>query len=312
MNLSAILAAIGLAQAAVPVSEPSGFEAHESQRRSTISVDLTATGMRMSGELAGDPIDKEVDDFKMSAEVVQKLAFSDRLGKSSEGQEQLRRRIEEALCEQTVLVGDLRKDAPPRVSPLKGEELVFQKTEEGAWALVVPTEQEATREQDLAALSYGPPLRELFPVDELKDDPDWSLPRNRLSDILCPGGNLFPASTAPFKRAEASASVSSISWFFAATMLLPPAVLRPKDGEITAKYEGVHELEAGEMHVVQLAVDVTCEVDCSAYLERNLAAQLPPDRSYDYSHNLSLSLKGTGTLWQGTTASGHPHPCSWI
>ena len=58
------------------------------------------------------------------------------------------------------------------------------------------------------------------------------------------------------------------------------------------------------MHVVQLAVDVTCEVDCSPYLERNLAAQLPPDRSYDYSHNLSLCLKGTGTLWQSTTASG--------
>lgn len=158
-------------------------------------------------------------------------------------------------------------------------------------------------EELLENLAEDLDLRELLPDGEVEEGDEWKVDALALQDILTPGGDLklIPeeADSGDSMMGMDSDMGSTSDWFS-----------DDIEGEITATYAGMREVEGGgKVAVIKLAIEISNAVDLTEKMQEGLAdAELPPEAGEMEvnSMDVALELEGEATLlWNLAAGCAH-------
>jgi hypothetical protein len=242
------------------------------------------------------------------------LTFTDLYGEVVDGRpRRLERTFDELSSDSTVsfeMMGESQEDGGEASSPLEGLSVVFAWDEESESYRTRYADDSGGDDEWLEGLTEDTDLRELLPRGDVSEGDSWSFDPEILLSVLMPGGDLAwdaeGIEDADMEEFDELFDEFSERLLEAAEELL--------DGEGTATYAGVRDVDGREVGAIELELEVDSSVDFADLIQELIedamdeaGDEVPADvEVYVETAALTVEIEAEGEmLWD--LASGTPH-----
>lgn len=259
----------------------------------------------IDSSMDGNPVTQDLPE--VTGKVERSLEFSDEYASITEGKiKELQREFGDLSVTSRLEVEDAgeRMEFDVKAESPLAESLVNFEWNELEERYDLEFEEGGGTEEDLAGLSIDTDLRSLLPEGEVEKGSKWKLTGDAFVDVFRIGGDhRFEVSEAT----EGSVmSVPTPAILATSLSYLGELFLEP-DGEVTARFEGVEEIEGADYAIVSLSGGLTAQRDLTDLLVAAAEERASDAADFD-SWKLESSVDATvegKLLW--SVKGGHYH-----